>query len=202
VERQHGVLRDYSIAKQLHGTAYDQPTDSLQKDAVCKDVPERYLAFVFLSQSGQKHNQLRADLKNQFMAGHDNYPTTVVQAMLRFLDNCYDQQNTAAVTSTSEGAAFAQKSNPHPGYNGDDYVPSFWKTKTCTRCKQCGHPPSHCPAEAPVTSKDAKPPKATNATPASSTTPAPNPTPPTRDSNAKSVEFLKEDVKALKKNSP
>jgi hypothetical protein len=118
VERQHGVLRDY-VAKQLHGMPYDQLTDIAQKDAVCKDVAERYLAFVFLSQSGKKHNQLRADLKNQFMSGHDNYPRTV-QAMLRFLDN-YDQQHSAAVVpSTSEGATFAQKGNPHPGYNGDD----------------------------------------------------------------------------------
>jgi hypothetical protein len=76
---------------------------SLQKDAVCKDAAERYLAFVFLSQSGQKHNQLRADLKNQFMACHDNYPTTE-QAMLRFLDN-YDQQNTAAAPSLVEVTA-------------------------------------------------------------------------------------------------
>jgi hypothetical protein len=100
VERQHGVLRDY-VAKQLHGTPYDQLTDSAQKDAVCKDAAERYLAFVFLSQSGEKHNQLRADLKNQFMSGHDNYPRTV-QAMLRFLDN-YDQQHSAAVVSELGG---------------------------------------------------------------------------------------------------
>jgi hypothetical protein len=128
VVHQHGVLGDF-VAKKLHGKKYDELTDPLVQEAVCKDAADRYMAFVFLSQSGQKHNQLRADLKNhQFMAGHDNYPTTI-QAMLRFLDN-YDQQNTAAVTTISEGAAFAQKTKPHPGYNGDDYVPEFWQTKT------------------------------------------------------------------------
>jgi hypothetical protein len=197
VERQHGVLRDY-VAKQLHGVPYDQLTDSVQKDAVCKDAAERYLAFVFLSQSGEKHNQLRADLKNQFMSGHDNYPRTV-QAMLRFLDN-YDQQHSAVVAPIGEGATFAQKSTLHPGYNGKDYIPSFWKNRTCTRCKQRGHPPSHCPAEAPVPSKDAKV-KATDATPVTASTPStPNPTPPTSDSDAKSVASLSEEVKALRQS--
>jgi hypothetical protein len=73
VVHQHGVLRDY-VAKKLQNKTYAQLTDPLQKEAVCEDAAERYLAFVFLSQSGEKHNQLRADLKNQFMSGHDITP--------------------------------------------------------------------------------------------------------------------------------
>jgi hypothetical protein len=72
VTRQHKVLLEH-VAAELGTTKFDDlPTDE-QKE-VRETAEERYLSYVFLSQSGKQHNKLKVDLQNGFTTGDDRYP--------------------------------------------------------------------------------------------------------------------------------
>ena len=65
---------------------------------------ERYLAYIFISNSASQHEMLRRELQNDFTKGSDRYPDNRSTALM-FLDK-YSKNTPTPIAS--EGTAFAQ----------------------------------------------------------------------------------------------
>ena len=99
----HKVLWEY-CAQSAHNKSYDSLGRSEQA-AVRQAAEERYLAYLFLVNSGAQHELLQKELQNDFTNGSDKYPENCPQAHL-FLDR---YSKSAPADSGSQGTAFAQK---------------------------------------------------------------------------------------------
>jgi hypothetical protein len=149
VTRQHKGLREY-VTQDRHPQAagaavktFDSLTPS-EKDEVLIDAEERYVAYVFLRQSGPQHGKLKVDLQNDFTTGDNHYPKTRQQA-LHLLDKY--SKTTVIKPTNSEGASFAQGGGGGgSGKKKDfkDFDKAYWKGKTCYKCNGKDHPASHC----------------------------------------------------------
>jgi hypothetical protein len=103
VEFGHKTLWEY-CAQASHSRSYNSLTTA-EQIVVKQAAEERYLAYLFLVNSGSQHDLLRKELQNEFTKGSDKYPENCPQALL-FLDR-YSKPATG--NSGSHGTAFAQK---------------------------------------------------------------------------------------------
>ena len=132
----HEGLLEYVSKEMYEGMSYSTLSEE-QKLLVDKEQEERYIAYIFLRQSGKQHGKLQGDLKDDFTTGEQKYPTTRQQT-LHLLDKY--TKSVVKKPSESEGTAFAQKSGKE-----DTYDKKYWKDKKCYNCDKTGHPSSHCP---------------------------------------------------------
>jgi hypothetical protein len=139
-----------------------------EQTATRQSAEERYLAYLFLVNSGAQHDLLRKELQNDFTKGSDKYPENCPQALL-FLDR-YSKSSPA--DGGSHGTAFAQKGgkpkkggdkslSDKPAKDKKDFDKEYFKDKPCFKCGKKGHPQSHCTAkddddELSISSKSSK----------------------------------------------
>jgi hypothetical protein len=148
VEFGHKVLWEF-CAQSIHSKSYDSLTLAKQT-ATKQSAEERYLAYLFLINSGAQHDLLRKELQNDFTKGSDKYPENCPQALL-FLDR---YSKTSPADGSSQGTAFAQKGGKSK--KGDDKKSSdkgikdkkdfdkeYFKDKPCFKCgKKAIHSPT------------------------------------------------------------
>jgi hypothetical protein len=103
VEFGHKVLWEY-CAQLAHSKSYDSLRTTKQA-ATRQAAEERYLAYLFLVNSGTQHELLWKELRNDFTKGSNKYPENCPQALL-FLDRYL---KSVPADSGSQGTAFAQK---------------------------------------------------------------------------------------------
>ena len=152
VTQQHKALLEY-IMQETHAVAFDTLT-VVQQDAICTNMEERYLTYIFLCQSGKQHAKLKMDLQNDFTTGDNCYPKNWQQTL-----HLLDKYSKMAVIKPpeSEGTTFAQKGdkdkdknkNKNKKKDNDDQKPydkKYWKDKKYFGCGKMGHPVSHCKA--------------------------------------------------------
>jgi hypothetical protein len=142
------LLDQVASEKDNTGTTLFQDLNAADQADVRNKAEERYLAYVFLRQSGKQHNKLKTDLKNDFTTGDDRYPKNR-QAVLHLLDKY--SKTTLPPQATSEGIAFVQGGGRGRGGRGGGrttplrpYDKEYWKDKECYKCHKKGHPSSHC----------------------------------------------------------
>jgi hypothetical protein len=151
VTRQHRVLLEY-VAQELHQQTF-ATLGAAEQQAMREDAEEHYISYAFLRQSGPQHGNLKVNLQNDFTTGDNHYPKNRQQT-LHLLDK-YSKTATPR-TTTSEGTSFVQKGGGGKGKgtgkgNGADkgkrkpFNKELWKDKECFKCKEKGHPASHCP---------------------------------------------------------
>jgi len=163
VSHQHKVVLD-SEANKLYNKEFDLLDPITEQPAIRVLAEERYLAYVFLQQSGKQHDQLRTDLKNDFSKGQDYYPQNRQEVLHRL--GTFSTVHFVSTTPTSEGVAFAQgggsggrggtksgrgqgNASGRGGRGGRSnsskvYDKEFWKDKTCFKCNKKGHPSNCC----------------------------------------------------------
>ena len=152
VEFGYKALWEY-CAQASHSRSYDS-LSSGEQTAVRQAAEERYLAYLFLVNSGPQHDLLRKELQNDFTKGSDKYPENCPQALL-FLDR-YSKSTTG--NGGSHGTAFAQKGGKSkkgdekkkgekPKGEKKDFDKEYFKDKPCFKCGKKGHPQSHCPSK-------------------------------------------------------
>jgi hypothetical protein len=70
VNRDHMIALNY-VAKERTNTEFDDVTDDDLRESIAKDARERYLAYIFLRQSGSQHDRLKTDLNDAFTVAGD-----------------------------------------------------------------------------------------------------------------------------------
>lgn len=131
----HPALLEYCADELYSGKTYDVLADK-EKELVREASEERYLAYVFLKQSGPENNNLKKDLQDSFTTGDQRYPKNR-QDTLHLLSKY--SKATVHTPVESEGTAFSQIDG--------SYNKKYWKKKKCNGCGEFGHPKSHCPNE-------------------------------------------------------
>ena len=134
-----------STAQDIHQKKYDELTPE-QQEAIKIDAEERYLAYVFLKQSGAQHKDLKKELKNDYLKAHLHkgsegiFPKTRSE-VLKLL-NTYKGSAPGTKTQESHGGSFLQKGSHAKGKQGKKpfYDKEYWSDKTCNRCGELGHP--------------------------------------------------------------
>jgi hypothetical protein len=134
VTRQHQVLLEH-VAAETGTTKFNDLTSDKQK-ITREKAEERYLSYVFLRQSGKQHNKLKVDLQNDFTTGDDRYPKNL-QSTLHLL-NKYSKSIIVSPTSTSEGAAFAQKGGRGETVPTNPMTKNIGKTKNAINATRKG----------------------------------------------------------------
>jgi len=107
VTRQHQALLDHVASEKTSATTIIFPDlNNAKQVKVREQAEERYLAYVFLRQSGKQHNKLKTDVQNNFTTGDDRYPKNR-QAVLHLLDKY--SKLAIQPPPISEGTALAQR---------------------------------------------------------------------------------------------
>jgi hypothetical protein len=152
VEFEHKVLWKY-CTQLAHSRSYDLLRTTKQA-TMRQAAEERYLAYLFLVNSGAQHELLWKELRNDFTKGSNKYPEKCPQALL-FLDRYL---KSAPVDSGSQGTAFAQKGGQpkkgeekqapnKPKGEKKDYNKAYFKDLPCFKCGKKSHPQLHCPTK-------------------------------------------------------
>jgi hypothetical protein len=81
VEFGHKVLWEY-CAQSAHSKSYDSLTPT-KLTAIRQSAEERYLAYLFLINSGAQHELLGKELQNDFTKGSDKYPEIAADPVLQ-----------------------------------------------------------------------------------------------------------------------
>ncbi len=104
------------------GVTYSLLTE-VDQSKVRESAKERYLAYLFIQNSGSQHELLQRELQNDYTKGSDHYPDCH-STVLMFLDRYSKNQVVAPV---SEGTAFTQKSKTKKGKKGDASDNKYYK---------------------------------------------------------------------------
>ena len=156
VTHQYPKLLDLE-AKKLHNKEFALLDPITEQLGIREIAEERYLAYVFLQQSGSQHDQLQTDLLNDFSKGQNHYPQNRQEVLHRL--NTYANVRSVSTASQSEGVAFAQgggsggrgrgrggqQGNNGRGKSAQEYDKDLWKERTCYNCNKKGRPSNHCP---------------------------------------------------------
>ena len=151
------VLWDYCAGLLNNGAGVEYKNLSEEDQKIAKqDSEERFLSYVFLTNSNAGNDTLKRELKNDFIMGMDQYPEDCSTALM-FLDR---YAKSAPPPSTSERTSFAQK-GPGGKKGGDtkkddkdsdkkkdsktDEKKDGYKEMECFRCSKKGHPARFCP---------------------------------------------------------
>ena len=112
---------------------------SSNKDAALQKCRNKYLACLFLrSVDWNKHGNCIKELNNLHLAGHNNYPTTISEAV-NYLSNYMDNNRTAGKKEWHDGGdneeakSFVQSTNTLRCFNCGE--PGYTK-KTCPKCNK------------------------------------------------------------------
>ncbi len=133
-----------------------------EQEAVRVSARERFLLYALIKTSNSKHDKIKDDLLDDYAKGSDNYPQTMLQALM--LMDHYSKTSTAI--TTLEGTAFAQsgkkkkkggdkEKKPKAPKDPKDFDKEWWKDKECYRCGKKGHPASACSVK-PLSNNDDK----------------------------------------------
>jgi hypothetical protein len=150
VEFGHKVLWEY-CTQLAHSRIYDS-LGTTKQATMRQAAEERYLAYLFLVNSGAQHKLLWKEPWNNFTMGSNKYPENCPQALL-FLDRYL---KSAPADSGLQGTAFVQKGGQpkkgeekqapnKPKGEKKDYNKAYFKDLPCFKCGKKGHPQLHCP---------------------------------------------------------
>ncbi len=122
-----------------------------EQEAVRVSAWERFLSYALIKMSNSKRDKIKDDLSDDYAKGSDNYPQTMLQALI--LMDHYSKTSTAITTLDS--TVFAQsgknkkkggdkEKKPEAPKDPKDFDKEWWKDKECYRCGKKGHPASAC----------------------------------------------------------
>jgi Reverse transcriptase (RNA-dependent DNA polymerase) len=152
VTREHLLSLNY-VSEDLYSKKFEE-LDPDEKEEVREDAKERYLAYIFLRQSGTQHEQLKRDLSNDFTKAADAATRAKVYPKTRDEVYGYLQRYSKTVPrlpTPSEGGSFVQKGGKGGKEEKDEkdvYDKKYWKDKTCHQCGKKGHPKYACKKDA------------------------------------------------------
>ncbi|MGL5937017.1 MAG: hypothetical protein ACRCZI_15505, partial [Cetobacterium sp.] len=149
VSRDHTMALNY-VAKERFNKEFDDLNDDDERESVRSDAQERYLAYIFLRQSGPQHEKLKTDLGDAFTVAGDS--TTRARIYPKTRDEVYGQlqryHKVKRTTVTSEGSSFVQggrgRGSGRAGRTSGRFDKEYWADKKCHKCDKLGHPASAC----------------------------------------------------------
>ncbi|MGL5935255.1 MAG: hypothetical protein ACRCZI_06490, partial [Cetobacterium sp.] len=149
VSRDHTMALNY-VAKERFNKEFDDLIDDDERESVRSDAQERYLAYIFLRQSGPQHEKLKTDLGDAFTVAGDSMTRARIYPKTR--DEVYGQlqryHKVKKTTVTSEGSSFVQagrgRGSGRAGRTSGRFDKEYWADKKCHKCDKLGHPASAC----------------------------------------------------------